>query len=1281
MINRTQKKGLACLLVMFLMMTMIMPVAIAEHGEYANYEEPVLYEKPASDEAIATYSDQLGLGGYDDTKPTDDEADLVEELTSAIPRVEWTEDFEGNDIGNLRWFQNESIPGNRIGGNIVQSIVRHNVATTAPVTTSPGINSDPSSEFMGRYHINNTAAGQPVRTNRLVFKEPITRAGSVNFTFDWFPGTPSPVAPEGYGSINFNNVYHFNSFNWLRLITTGAAPAGYLTPGVYFYTGVMPNNTHLSDLGLTGDNLIAENRNVWYTVSVYFDFNAKTIDIAFSYAETGTPVWSRADIPMYDEDFLWGQIIALQFVGVRTAAAGAANNMSWNSFIDNVNTRVYGYYLLPFGMPQNVLYTPVTTDSVTLSWDGMDADEFRIYRRHGIDAASRMAVVATVPGDTFTYVDNGLTGPYYWYAVRAVKGDEESSRTKDAFIQLALPDGENYTIISEFRTGTYAGFSNRLRIGDLTGNGRNDILLVNTLTQGPRSWEGFGGANWIPPNNAPGTTTVFTQEDGVWTYGPGAGTVSSAGDGGNATPRVVFSLTAVDIEGNILWQRCAATGMRGFDGFSREVSTAACEPVNIMDVTGDGYNNVILVANPGVLPTATPPPWQPSALSIERGLLDHPDYIWDPAPQNYQNRFYQVANDVFYILCGKTGDIARDVNGREMFMSFAEMQARASSIDPGLTMAMMNGLHDSITLVDLDGRGIPQHVLLSQRYQHLTAWEMINEDGEFVMNFKWRSSVGGMGDHVGHFPLGFPVFANQNDNRDWVIGNQRLHNPATGELLWHAPNPMPSRNPQTTVGGAGSARAPSGHTDSIQIGDFRGDGGLYVQFGVDDMLSGTLFNAQTGSLEWMFDHATELQYQNMGWFRTDADGMFTYGLERRNRGPWPIGHSGTFMIDDRGQVAYISENNYQAWTAIASQMPNSMGTFSPLGLNHNRNIEAILSGNPDAISPENFAPSILVDGYMNVIASIPDISTMSTTRAMVADFIGDSREEIVLYNEFGDIRIVAVGVQDPDINSHVTGSPRPQTRNLGNWTRYNVAEIVTYFSHRTAPSPIVNLVGNRAEITLIPIIFAERYDLYHNGVHIRTFDPLVDDLSFTVSGLTAGEHEFTFTASKFDHFWSRVGTTAPSVPATVSIEFTGTNPNTLRDALADRNVILSTRGNLGIFAHHTPFVIPEGRTLYVATTLNVQGDAELIIEGTVVVLPGGRINNQGSRGGTITIVEGGTLVNDGHVENVTNSTLANYGTIVNNSRFEVRARVTYYDRGDVIGTTALSVHRDAIVIE
>jgi len=145
--------------------------------------------------------------------------------------------------------------------------------------------------------------------------------------------------------------------------------------------------------------------------------------------------------------------------------------------------------------------------------------------------------------------------------------------------------------------------------------------------------------------------------------------------------------------------------------------------------------------------------------------------------------------------------------------------------------------------------------------------------------------------------------------------------------------------------------------------------------------------------------------------------------------------------------------------------------------------------------------------------------------------------------------------------------------------------------------------------------------------------------------------------------------------------FTGSNPEHLRALLAEGDAIVATPGNLGIFLHHSQFVVPAGRTLIVRTRLNIQGAAELVINGTLIVEEGGRVNNQGGPyGGTITVAPGGEFVNNGHVENVTNSTVMNRGTIINNARFEVRANTTLcYCDGYILGTTPLNIHRYAIL--
>jgi len=152
---------------------------------------------------------------------------------------------------------------------------------------------------------------------------------------------------------------------------------------------------------------------------------------------------------------------------------------------------------------------------------------------------------------------------------------------------------------------------------------------------------------------------------------------------------------------------------------------------------------------------------------------------------------------------------------------------------------------------------------------------------------------------------------------------------------------------------------------------------------------------------------------------------------------------------------------------------------------------------------------------------------------------------------------------------------------------------------------------------------------------------------------------------------------------------TGTSSAQLNAALAEGDVNLTTPGSGGFgVSANSPLTVPAGSTLYVHTILNVRRDATLLIEGTVVVLEEGRINNDGGGigGGTIIIAEGGQLINYGRIENATNSSIFNNGTITNNGkatgdpgRFEIREGTIFINNGIVDGNRALNIHRNAIL--
>ncbi|MCL2425106.1 MAG: hypothetical protein FWD05_02095 [Oscillospiraceae bacterium] len=1368
-----------CTILTFVMLFSVVPMmGMAAADEQLPVEDEMLLVEDEAllleDEALPVEEESLELEYY---------AELLEEEVQdrGVPTLVWYENFEHNSSAQMSWSYRGGtrVPdANNRNNTIEQSIVPQGFGVGG---VTPGPNSDPDSEFMGRFA--SVAGNNQRRQGRAVFDQPILTNGEANLTFDWFPGVPGG---QRYGQLAVQSIDHFNSLNYLSFVNIPAglpvahAPAGY-APGLYFVVGTT-RNVFIPDLGISvmpeSPNFITANVNSWLTISIDFDFTARTMNLVITEAVTGAPVLAQL-LQMADEPYVANQVTGLQFFGNSFAAN------SWNTYLDNVSVRVYdglptsiNRIAHPFGMPQNVVYSPVTTDSVTVNWDNMEADGFYIYRRHATQARTALQRIATVT-DGFSFEDTGLSGPYYYYRVAAFRNTENgevevSEMTREAFIVLAADQEDEYddfTLISATDT-TFAGFGNRLRLGDLDGDGRMDILLTNVLPQAGRNWAG-GFPNAFP--NAAGA--------------PGVGT---GGDGGS--PRVIYSLTALDIEGNILWQRCALTNFRGFDGHSREISTGADEPVQIGRVTADVYNNVVLVANQGVPATEAWSAANPWINSVPPLLLANPEFIM---PTNYVDRFYQVEGDVFYILDGRTGDPAVDVNGRPMEMTWTELIA----INPDLPITNVHHLHDQITLANLDGRGVNaygetvfladdptaepllQHVIVSHRYQRTTAFEMINHDGEFVMRFMWQYNAHppglGGGDTSPHYPLAAPMFRDQGDTRDWIYNNWELLHPETGVPMWRVPNGHRTFQPAGTWD-PGILVARAAHMDSIWVADMFGTGEYVIVKGVDSDNMAVVAVTREGEVLFANFCPTEAQSANPAWFRTDAEGMMSVGLDRRHRGAYPQGHDGLFMLDSTGATVFTERSNFQGWMTTTWAMNNWNGTFSPLVFAFNRNlhaIEAVVGGHfPPSILEQNLPPAFY-DGYFNPLFTLPELVGWEGLRWMQGNLMGDSRDEIVSFSDRAHLFVFANGVQDAF--DGITGVPRRSTPLQSSWTRYNVGYFSTNFADREASTPHARVLSpTSVEITLIPVIFATGYTLYQNGVAIRTFNPDVDDLVHVVTGLSTDTiYEFSVTVSETT-MANEVRTTRPSVPFVFNrqlgevgftaehyfganssyiritfdrpvtgliaqnivvqsfvgdryagfttgeltgsgavyyleiteitrlgvlrviiadfnsffvttnpvelylvhrvVEFNGTSPGQLSRILEQGfvNVTLSTRGNLGIFTQHSPFVIPEGSILTVTTTLNVSGNAELVVEGTLVVAEGGRVNNQGGSGGTITLE--GALVNNGWVENVTNSTFVNNGTIENNGRFEVRASATLNNYGDVEGTP-LNINRNAIV--
>ena len=665
--------------------------------------------------------------------------------------------------------------------------------------------------------------------------------------------------------------------------------------------------------------------------------------------------------------------------------------------------------------PKNILFTPVTTDSVTITWDASEgATSYNVYRREAGKGTLEKIATVTDP----TYVDTTVEKAHdYYYSVTAVNANGESAGTNEAFIMTA---GDRAVLLNYFNIKEIAGPACRLRIGDLDGDGRNDILAVNTA--------------------------------------------QNTSDARN--PRVVWSVTAFSIEGEMMWQWFANPETPIPNMWITK--TGADEPCQIQDVDGDGYNEVVLVGNP----------------------------TYDP----YKSSNVSTSGDVFYILDGKDGSIKHQ-------KSFAEA-------------GLGNNLHDCIVLGNFDGRtvngrDVNQFMVLKERYGNIQVFELFDkETQEFTFKKVWGYNESTKGQAVaGHMPLATDL---DGDGKDELLFNYTVMN-GDGTVRWKVPNEI--RDEEGNLLGTATD-----HVDTIQVGDVDGnpENGLEVVLGGGGAGMSTFCFTADGELLWTNNIAHEPQSLILADFRTEAKGLELYGLDRRNRSNYPVGHDGLFLVGSQGEDLYKEPDNPQGWSTIVVRMPNWTGTWAPLSLAFFRNDQANAADPdkyPDA-TENNWLPSIY-DGYFNVLFELPG----QDARFMVANLVGDSRDEIVGYTDQGDIWIYANG--EAPMDSLVTGTPRQQTDFLGNYSRYPTDKFEVNLAEREPAAPVAeNVQGNSAFINWTPVIGATGYTLYRNGEKIGDFT----DVGYQETDLPLGTYEYTVVAT------DGTVTSPESYPLTLAIE-------------------------------------------------------------------------------------------------------------------------------------------------
>ena len=295
--------------------------------------------------------------------------------------------------------------------------------------------------------------------------------------------------------------------------------------------------------------------------------------------------------------------------------------------------------------------------------------------------------------------------------------------------------------------------------------------------------------------------------------------------------------------------------------------------------------------------------------------------------------------------------------------------------------------HDCIIIANFSGKPKPREIILKDRYSNLYVM-----DSTFKLLWSWRGVTG-------HYPWPHDF---DGDGREELM--------ASYDLLDYT---------GTRIGGISM----TAHADAMWVGDIDGN----PANGEEIVIAGltiAAYSPQQKKELWRASDTKEAQHVAIGDFRPDLPGLEIAVLDRISRSA--NGYDGMVLYDAQGK------------TLLKETRPSTQrGCWIT---------ETDMVENWDGINDYIFsfrrgcgvAPA-LYDGSLNVVASFP-LGGGSEILCIHADIVGDAREEIVVYSN-SEADIYHNGVYSNDLaTDRVTGIPRPQTKDLYNWTEYRAGE-------------------------------------------------------------------------------------------------------------------------------------------------------------------------------------------------------------------------------------------------
>jgi hypothetical protein len=353
-----------------------------------------------------------------------------------------------------------------------------------------------------------------------------------------------------------------------------------------------------------------------------------------------------------------------------------------------------------------------------------------------------------------------------------------------------------------------------------------------------------------------------------------------------------------------------------------------------------------------------------------------------------------------------------DMDGDGKSEVFVNMSTTEMTVLDGTTGKLMRkiplpaaGSNDSIIIANLRGKPWPQDLIVKTRYSQVWAITGIDDTttkaGTVLWNYKMLpSDTTGSDLGTGHFPL---VYDWNGDGKDEVMCGYDFLTSA-GKKVWG-----------TTVLAL--------HADSIGTADLDGNPANGLEIVINGDVAAA-FDWKTGKQLWKDNHTTEAQQIGIGDYRPDLPGLEVVLLDRLRTAAEGF-KSNNVLVDQFDNLLW-KENRptNSGWITVTENINNWDGKGSDQIFSYRRDGKSDGSGGTG---------TYIYDGYGKTVASFPYTGTSAQTFAAHADVCGDSKEEVIAYDD-QKLWIYANGgcnLDDPPAKPSL-----PQQFHLYNWSIY-----------------------------------------------------------------------------------------------------------------------------------------------------------------------------------------------------------------------------------------------------